>query len=191
MFAWRVAEAWPRTTARHYQHPDHGQTPAFTTLWFSSCTGGCIQMIITAGVRVVCGPLVAQCTLHHHRRPSVILPAFDIAFVQQFPLPCLLCILFSYSSQCLLFERRMYFSATSAFDWLSWLTWVPLDQSQAEVTAKVHTSLKQKILWYVLFVENRMFGLWFFMKSVLSWFFIIYLFYANFHWLWLLVNNSF
>ena len=59
LLAWRVAEVWPRTTARHYQHPDHGQTPAFSTLWFSSCTGGCIQMIITAGVRVVCGPLHA------------------------------------------------------------------------------------------------------------------------------------
>ena len=37
-------------------------------------------------------------------------------------------------------------AATFACDWLSWLTWVPVDQSQADVATKVHAPLKHIIL---------------------------------------------
>ena len=52
-------------------------------------------------------------------------------------------------SQHLLFELRMYYCCNLCL-WLAELAhWVPVDQSQAEVAAKVDTKLKHKILWKV------------------------------------------
>ena len=45
--------------------------------------------------------------------------------------------------------------------WLAELThWVPVDQSQAEVAAKVDTKLKHKILWYVKLGHQRNYQGW-------------------------------
>ena len=65
-------------------------------------------------------------------------------------------MVYSYISQRLLFEFGIYFCCDLCL-WLAELAhWVPVDQSQAEVAAKVDTKIKHKILCSENFREVRL-----------------------------------